>query len=419
MRLFLYLFLFFYAGVSMAQETLKSADEYFRKQDYEKALQHLQIILTNPDQLKGDERSFAYMLKAKTHLNLIDRAVKNNDIKSTEKYKDAYFLAYQDLLDARKFVLGESAKKECEALGNYLNRIIKNLGAAILNKIYSDNAMQAAAKNAALDEAQKYMMASIGLNAADYSAYDLYGQVMMLKKSDDDALLYFEKSIKYFEGIKNAPADFAHFRVYGNIAIIQLNGQKSTAALNIIQNGKSSLEKHFQTITKKDSLSKKEYSEMKTLLDNIENDIYLNSPDLAQKAIEKFKSQCNENPADFMARFSLAQIYEQQKMTTEAAAEYESVLKMDSTNRLAAFNLGALYLNEALELEVKIVQDEKLKFKFSNLLLRSEALLKKALGPEEKDIDCIDALLKIYGRLQKKEEYLYYRNLKTALLQSK
>jgi hypothetical protein len=279
--------------------------------------------------------------------------------------------------------------------------------------------MQAAAKNAALDEAQKYMMASIGLNAADYSAYDLYGQVMMLKKSDDDALLYFEKSIKYFEGIKNAPADFAHFRVYGNIAIIQLNGQKSTAALNIIQNGKSSLEKHFQTITKKDSLSKKEYSEMKTLLDNIENEIYLNSPDLAQKAIEKFKSQSNANPADFKARFSLAQIYEQQKMTTEAAAEYESVLKMDSTNRLAAFNLGILYLNGALELEVKIDQDEKLKAKFSNLLLRSEALLKKALGPEEKDIDCIDALLKIYGRLQKKEEYLYYRNLKTALLQSK
>ena len=123
----------------MAQETLKSADEYFRKQDYEKALQYLQIILANPDQLKGDERSFAYMLKAKTHLNLIGRAVKNNDIKSTEKYKDAYFLAYQDLLDARKFVQGESAKKECEALGNYLNRIIKNLGAAILNKIYSDN----------------------------------------------------------------------------------------------------------------------------------------------------------------------------------------------------------------------------------------------------------------------------------------
>ncbi len=403
----------------MAQETLKSADEYFRKQDYEKTLQHLQIILANPDQLKGDERSFAYMLKAKTHLNLIDRAVKNNDIKSTEKYKDAYFLAYQDLLDARKFVQGESAKKECEALGNYLNRIIKNLGAAILNKIYSDNAMQTSTKKAALDEAQKYMMASIGLNTADYSAYDLYGQVMMLKKSDDDALLYFEKSINFFEGTKNSAIDFSHFRVYGNMAIIQLKRNKGAEAIKTIQNGKISLDKYSQTITKKDSLLKKEYSEMKTLLDNIENDIYLNSPDLAQKAIEKFKSQSNANPADFNARFSLAQIYEQQKMTKDAAAEYESVLKMDSTNRLAAFNLGALYLNEALELEVKIAQDEKLKSKFSNLLLRSEALLKKALGPEEKDIDCIDALLKIYGRLQKKEEYQYYRNLKTALLQLK
>ncbi len=419
MKILLFLFLVCYCAISMAQESLKTADEHFRKQDYEKALQHLQIILANPDQLKGDERSFAYMLKAKTHLNLIDRAVKNNDSKSTEKYKEAYFLAYQDLLDARKFVQGESAKKECEALGNYLNRIVKNLGAALLNKIYSDNAMQASAKNAALDEAQKYMMASIGLNAADYSAYDLYGQVMMLKKADEDAILNFEKSINFFEGTKNAAIDFSHFRVYGNMAIIQLKRNKGAEAIKAIQNGKISLDKYFQKITSKDSLSKKEYSEMKTLLDNIENEIYLNSPDLAQKAIEKFKSQSNANPADFKARFSLAQIYEQQKMTTEAAAEYESILKMDSTNRLASFNLGALYLNEALELELKIAQDEKLKSKFSNLLLRSEALLKKALGPEEKDIDCIDALLKIYGRLQKKEEYLYYRNLKTALLQSK
>ena len=158
---------------------------------------------------------------------------------------------------------------------------------------------------------------------------------------------------------------------------------------------------------------------MKSVLDAIENDVYLNSPDLAQKAIEKFSNLRNAKPADISSRLLLAQLFEQNKQTKEAAAEYESILKIDSTNRLASFNLGALYLNEALELEVKIAQDEKLKSKFSNLLLRSEALLKKALGSEEKDIDCIDALLKIYGRLQKKEEYQYYRNLKTALLQSK
>jgi hypothetical protein len=63
--------------------------------------------------------------------------------------------------------------------------------------------------------------------------------------------------------------------------------------------------------------------------------------------------------------------------------------------------------------------DPKLKSKFTNLLQRSESLLKKALGSEEKDLDCIDALLKIYSRLQDKDAYLYYRNLKTALLKSK
>jgi hypothetical protein len=314
---------------------------------------------------------------------------------------------------------GDKAKKECEALGIYLNRSINRVGAGILNKIYSDSKMESVAKNAALDEAQKYLMASISLNPNDYSAYDLYGQVMMLKKADDDALLNFEKSEKCFLEIKQKEPDFGHFRIYGNMAIIQLKRKQSSAALGHIEKGKNSLDKYFQGFNSSNEAIKKEYLAMKSVLDAIENDVYLNSPDLAQKAIEKFSNLRNAKPADISSRLLLAQLFEQNKQTKEAAAEYESILKMDSTNRLASFNLGALYLNEALELEVKIAQDEKLKSKFSNLLLRSEALLKKALGSEEKDIDCIDALLKIYGRLQKKEEYQYYRNLKTALLQSK
>jgi hypothetical protein len=408
--------------ISSAQETLKTADDYFKKQDYEKALQHLQIMLNNPQQLKGDEHCFALLLKAKSQLNLLDRAVKNKDNKNIEKYKDAYFLAYQDLIEARKFMLGEAAKKEAESLGNYLHRSITNLGAGILNTIYSDAKMTQSAKDASLDEAQKYLMAAISLKPNDYSAYDFYGQVMMLKKADDDALAFFEKSKKYFAESKTNSTDLGHFRVYGNIAIIQLNRKNGAEALKTIETAKNNLESHYQRINKKDSLSNKEYLGMKSLLQNIENDIYLNSPDLAQKAIDKFNNQIKANPSELSARFSLAQVYEQQKMYSEAAAEYESLLKIDSTNRLANYNLGILYLNEAMGIESKINPedaDTKLKTKFINLLQRSESSLKKALGPEEKDIECIDALLKIYTRLQNKEAYLYYRNLKTTLLKSK
>lgn len=408
--------------ISSAQETLKTADDYFKKQDYEKALQHLQIMLNNPQQLKGDEHCFALLLKAKSQLNLLDRAVKNKDNKNIEKYKDAYFLAYQDLIEARKFMIGEAAKKEAESLGNYLHRSITNLGAGILNTIYSDAKMTQSAKDASLDEAQKYLMAAISLKPNDYSAYDFYGQVMMLKKADDDALAFFEKSKKYFAESKSNSTDLGHFRVYGNIAIIQLNRKNGAEALKTIETAKNNLESHYQRINKKDSLSNKEYLGMKSLLQNIENDIYLNSPDLAQKAIDKFNTQIKANPSELSARLSLAQVYEQQKMYSEAAAEYESLLKIDSTNRLANYNLGILYLNEAMGIESKINPedaDTKLKTKFINLLQRSESSLKKALGPEEKDIECIDALLKIYTRLQNKEAYLYYRNLKTTLLKSK
>ena len=408
--------------ISSAQESLKTADEYFKKQDYEKALQHLQIMLYNPQQLKGDEHCFALLLKAKSQLNLLDRAVKNKDNKNIEKYKDAYFLAYQDLIEARKFIIGESAKKEVESLGNYLHRSITNLGAGILNTIYSDAKMTQSAKDASLDEAQKYLMAAISLKPNDYSAYDFYGQVMMLKKADDDALAYFEKSKKYFAESKSNSTDLGHFRVYGNIAIIQLNRKNGAEALKTIETAKNNLESHYQRINKKDSLSNKEYLGMKSLLQNIENDIFLNSPELAQKAIEKFNNQIKANPAELSARFSLAQVYEQQKMYSEAAAEYESLLKIDSTNRLANYNLGILHLNEAMGIESKINAenaDPKLKSKFTNLLQRSESLLKKALGSDEKDLDCIDALLKIYSRLQDKDAYQYYRNLKTALLKSK
>jgi predicted Zn-dependent protease len=422
LKIFFCVIMLFSFLISSAQESLKTADDYFKKQDFEKALQYLQIILNNPQQLKGDEHCFALLLKAKSQINLLDRAVKNKDSKNIEKYKDAYFLAYQDLLEAPKFMSGEAAKKEYESLKSYLHRSITSLGAGILNKIYNDAKMTDAAKDAALDEAQKYLMASISLKADDYSACDLYGQVMMLKKADDDALVYFEKSKKYFAENKSNSTDFGHFRVYANMSIIQLNRKNGAEALNTIETAKSNLENHYQRIVKKDSLSNREYLGMKSLLQNIENDIFLNSPELAQKAIEKFNNQIKTNPAELSARFSLAQIYEQQNMYSEAAAEYESLLKIDSTNRLANYNLGILYLNEAIGIESKINPenaDPKFKSKFTNLLQRSESSLKKALGPEEKDIECIDALLKTYTRLQNKEAYQYYRNLKTALLKSK
>ena len=57
LKIFFCVIMLFSFLISSAQESLKTADDYFKKQDFEKALQYLQIILNNPQQLKGDEQS--------------------------------------------------------------------------------------------------------------------------------------------------------------------------------------------------------------------------------------------------------------------------------------------------------------------------------------------------------------------------
>jgi hypothetical protein len=409
-------FFLIFSSFLFAQETLKSADDYFRKNDFERALQYLQIMLNNPEQLKGDELPFAYLLRAKTYINLLDQAVKNKDNKEIEKYKDAYFLAFQDLNDARKQNKGEAAEKETEALAEYLHTILRGLGANFLNNIYSTENINTDTRKILLDEAQKYLMATLNLKEDDYLAQDFYAQVMMLKRADDLAMEHFAKSQKYYRIDNNFP-DFEHFRVYGNMAILYMKNKDSNKAIATIDEGLKNLEKLYLESQPVPENLIGNYKTMKSDLEGIEMDIYLNVPEKMEEALKKFKKRSEEKPKDFALRLAYAQLLEQHADFNGAMVQYKAALEINSSNNLAWYNMGALQLNEALNLPKNSSDDIEIQRKA--LLQNASIAFKKALELNKDDLMTIDALMKVYLNLQDLETYQYYRKLKAEKLKGK
>jgi hypothetical protein len=415
------LFVICFSLDTVAQGTLKTVDAYIKKNDYEKALQQLQILLNNPAQLKGDDLPMAYILRAKTNINLLDIAVKKNVPEEIDKNKDAYFLAFQDLQEAKKVPAGESVKKEIAVVSDYLHQTLRMLGAKILNHLYTtEKRLRESDKTASLDQAQKYLMAAITIREDDYLSHDFYGQVMMLKKADDMAMEHYEKSKKYFKVLDKDIPDFEHFRIFGNMAILNMKKKDSDKALKLIEEGKLGLDQLYQQTAPVIEDIKQAYAKMKSDLEGIEMDIYLNSPDKLELALKKFSETVKAKPDNYSLRLAYAQLLETNKNFEAAAAQYEAAVKLDSSAYLAWFNLGAIHFNNGMELSASIKDpknpDPKTNEKMRALLLKSVDPFKKALEINKNDLDCIDTLMKVYSRLEMKEEYLYYRALKTEKL---
>ncbi len=411
---FLYTIFSIFCSLALsAQGNLQTADDYFIKGDFEKALQHLQIMINQPEQLKGDDLAYAYLLRAKTYINLLDRAVKSNLRVEIEKYKDAYFMAFEDIKEIQKKEYSASVKKETEALRQYLHHTLSTLGANFLNKIYNTPNLEPHAKDAILDEAQKYFNATLSLKKDDYTAHDCYAQVMMLKRADDLAMEHYRYSILHYKHNIKRP-DFEHFRVFGNMAILFMKKKNATEALKIIEEGLEKLKKEYDSFLNKNADTEKIYTKLRKDLHGIEMDIYLNSPELLEKALLRFSQLVYEYPDDYSVRIGYAQILDQNSDFEKAINELDQAINIDSTLNLAWFNLGVLNMNRGLE---NSKQGKKISIEDVNIK-KAVFALKKALELNKSDLICMDALMKLYSKLELKDEYLYIRQMKTERIKN-
>ncbi|HEX2900119.1 MAG TPA: hypothetical protein VHS96_10400, partial [Bacteroidia bacterium] len=141
-------------------------------------------------------------------------------------------------------------------------------------------------------------------------------------------------------------------------------------------------------------------------------------PEKLQQAIDKFKDAIVKEPKNYVLHVAYAQLLEKVKKSEEAAVIYEKATVIDPSKQMAFFNLGAMYVNKAVELytEANKISDDPTKAKA--LQSQGDELFKKALPYLQKaneidkcDGDTLRALLQLTINLQLTDEYKKYKDI--------
>lgn len=400
---------------------VKNGIQSYEAGDFPKALQYFQIAINAEAQLKGNKAAEAYLYRAKTRTALLKQAAQSGNEEAIKEHQHAMILAFQDLVSA-----GE--KNEQKKLGELIDQEKALLyagllegGAGFLDRLYQDQGLNSAVRNQLLDAAQRYLSAAIKLQEDRYSAYNWYGQVMMLKRDNESAQKYFQLAIEKHKGSPPTKADLLHFNIFANLALLDMQERKVEQALQWLEQGKSGLQAAHQ-LAKSDSdqdqkLLQQQFDKLSNDFEQLELDIYLHSPEHKDQAIEKFKAAVAEDSNNFNLRIAYANLLEAENKIDQAVTQYQKAAELAPKNFLPQYNIGVIYLKQAAELQKSIEGEadskklEQLKAQYQ----KSLDALEKAHQLAPKDLETLKALVLVTGRLEMKEAYLKYRNLKRAL----
>lgn len=389
--------------------------------DYPKALQYFQIAINSEAQLKGNKAAEAYLYRAKTRTALLKEAAHLGKEEAVKKHQHALILAFQDLQAA-----GE--KNEQKKLGKLIDQEKAMLyagllqgGAGFLDRLYQDKSLNSKVRTELLDAAQRYLSAAMKLQEDRYPAYNWYAQVMMLKRDNESALKYFKLAIEKYEANPPAKSDLPHFNIFANLALLDMQERKSEQALQWLDRGKIDLQAAYKLAKNDNELDQKllqqQFDKLSNDFQQLELDIYLHSPKYKDQAIEKFEKAVAENPDNFNLRIAYASLLEAEKQIDQAVTQYQKATELAPKNFLPQYNIGVIYLKKAAELQ-KSIEGEDNPEKLKQLTVKYQSsleALEKAHQLAPKDFETLKALVLVTGRLEMKEAYLKYRNLKNAL----
>lgn len=331
--------------------------------------------------------------------------------------------AYDDFKQAKATDDGKWGTKVTSALEK-MNFSFLQAGLAALSITYDKNAT-ADQKKEGYQGAVEAMNYAIEIDPENYFAFDTRGQGKLGLQDSAGALADFVEADKLIQANKHTRADLLIGYTYYRKAIIERYHQHNVdAALKSIDAGKVALDKEWAKISAKKADMKpeefakqeKQYTDAKEDLNKFELDLLLNAPEKLQEAIDKFKNAIVKEPKNYVLHVAYAQLLEKVGKADDAGAIYEKATTIDPSKQMAWFNLGAMYVNKAVNLytEANKIQDDPNKTK----AMQSEAdgLFRKALPYLQKsneidkcDMETLRALLQLTINLQMTDEYSKYK----------
>ncbi len=400
----------------------------YQANDFKKALDFfnqgmVDMALVKP---KNVPRAYYHRGMARLKVMAMDAQAAKGNL-TPEQEQAAYKMvldSYDDFKKAKSTDDGKWGKKVDEALSILINNAFLTAGLGALNATY-DKGITPADKIEAYKMSVETMNYSVEIDPNNYFPFDVRGQAKLGLADSTGALADFTTSAKLIEaGTHTRPDLMVAYTYYRKGIIERYQAHNVDAALATVDKGKAMLEKEWAKIVAKKAEAKpeqfakdqKQYDGAKEDLAKFELDLLLNAPEKLQQAIDKFKEAITKEPKNYVLHVAYAQLLEKVLKPDDAAAVYEKATQIDPSKQMAWFNLGAMYVNQAVKLygDANKISDNPTKAK--ELQAQGDVLFRKALPSLQKaneiekcDMETLRALLQITINLQMNDEYSKYK----------
>jgi tetratricopeptide (TPR) repeat protein len=221
---------------------------------------------------------------------------------------------------------------------------------------------------------------SVNQSVGNTDTTALYNAGVAATLAEDDALAkdYFKRVLKF---------DYTKPDIYSGLADIYKREGDTAAAVEIIKEGREIYPEDFNLLI-------------------AETNIYLSSDrqEMAMSNLEKALEIDKSNPTIF---FAVGTIYDQLGDFEKAEDAYKNALALNPEYFEANYNIGALYVNKAADIQTKandlpldaIAEYDAEKAKADAMLQASIPYLEKSLELQPDDVNAMVSLKEIYTRL--------------------
>ena len=401
-----------------------SGIDAFQRGNYKLAKQYFDKALDSLVFLSSDEIASAYLYRGKSSVELLYKATRENNTNDIAFYRNAFFDAFSDYQNALKFdkgILKYEINKEIEALYEPLLQS----GLAQLNAVY-DGVYDPEDKKVALMYAGESLVTATHIKE-EYVAFDLLGQVNLELQDTVKAYNFFLKSKKLFEKEGSRTPDLLTGYIYYRLAMIDLYKMKDPErALNLLKTGDSVVKSEYKRIEAaalppdQRTNYKQLYNSVLSDIGNLRRTIYLDNPEYGSEGVTEFKESLKKTPEDYGTLIALANLLEYSDIDS-AISVYKKAIEVNPTHEVAWYNLGVLYYNMGvkLNLKAKSVKDadssvyfnKEAELKYENAL----PFLQKAFEINPNSAETIHALKQICLKTYRYEEYDLYDELEKKL----
>jgi tetratricopeptide (TPR) repeat protein len=387
---------------------------------YYRALEYFNQAISQDKSMTPEMLCEAYYYRGLTYVRIYNEVYAGEDEGDRELYKDALLFAYRDYKSGKSYDRGNYSLQIGLEMNNLHSPLLQQ-GLTLLNE-YNNLVYNGRQEKELLALAEEYLQSALEIRET-YLVCDLLGQVCLDKGMKQEAAEYFARSEKLYAEAPPDEPDFLMAYVYYRLAAIH-KSQDARLALEDNQRGIEFLDREYKRFEASKSTypaaKANEFEEQYKLalqdLINLKLDLYLTNQDLYLDALKVFEDELGMKPEDVNLLIGYASLLERSDKP-KAIQTYRKALEFDEHNRIALFNLGALYYSHGKELFTKAqgtTDNEQFKLLMKEAVLDFETAkpyFDKALVEEPDSKETLEALKAIAFILDDQESYQKYQEM--------